>query len=245
MVSFLKKSAHIIFSTLIWAFMILDTVMTFLILLILKPFDWNQSISHRVINVWGQLIVKANPLWRIKVTGREHIKKGKGYVLVANHMSLADIVCLYCLGKNFKWVAKESLFKIPVFGWCMSLMDYIPLKRGAHGSIRDSFEKSQQWLAKDVPILIFPEGTRSRDGELSPFKNGAFKLAILMKKPVVPIVIKGTKNALSKGNITMSARVKGSVKVFPKIEVDSYTAEGHDELRDKVWALMNEELKKS
>lgn len=225
--------------------MVLDTLITFSILLILKPLDWNQTVSHRVINLWGQLIVKANPLWRIKISGREHIKNGKGCVLVANHMSLADIVCLYCIGKNFKWMAKESLFKIPIFGWSMSLLGYIPLERGAHGSIRDSFQKAQEWLIKDVPVLIFPEGTRSRSGELGKFKNGAFKLAILTKKPIVPIVIKGTNSALSKGKIAISVRAKGSVKIFPKIDVDSYSTEQYGELRDKVWTLMSEELKKS
>ena len=243
--SFLGKIGDLSLSTFIWIIMVLDTLVTFLILLILKPFDWNQTISYRVINLWGQLIVQANPLWRIKIIGREHIKNKKGYVLVANHMSLADIVCLYCIGKNFKWLAKESLFKIPIFGWSMSLLNYIPLERGAHGSIRDSFQKAQEWLAKDVPVLIFPEGTRSRSGELSPFKNGAFKLALLTGKPIVPIVIKGTRAALSRGRMTMSARVSGSVKIFPKIEVGSYSAEQHDELRDKVWTLMNEDLTKN
>lgn len=245
MILFPTKIGNLILSALIWILMVLDTLLTFFILLILKPFDWNQAISYRVVNLWGQLIVRANPLWKIKIIGREHIKKGIGYILVANHMSLADIICLYCLGKNFKWLAKESLFKIPIFGWSMSLMDYIPLKRGVHGSIRDSFQKAQEWLAKDVSVLIFPEGTRSRSGELSPFKNGAFKLALLTEKPIIPIVIKGTRAALLKGGMTMSARVKGSVKVLPKIEVDSYGPEQYGELRDKVRALMNEELTKN
>ena len=245
MILFLTKIGNLILSALIWILMVLDTVMTFSILLILKPFDRNQAISYRVVNLWGQLIVRANPFWKIKMIGREHIKKGIGYVLVANHMSLADIVCLSCLGKNFKWIAKKSLFKIPIFGWSMSLLEYIPLTRGEHGSIRDSYQKAQEWLAKDVSVLIFPEGTRSKSGALAEFKNGAFKLAILTGKPIIPIVIKGTGATLSKGRMTMSARVKGSVKVLPKIDVDSYGPERYGDLRDKVWALMNEELTKN
>jgi 1-acyl-sn-glycerol-3-phosphate acyltransferase len=235
----------LIFSAFIWTYVAFDTVITFLALFILKPFDRKQTISYRVIALWGESIVRLNPFWKIRVIGREHIKNGKGYILVANHMSLADITCLFCLRKHFKWVAKDSLFKIPVFGWCMSLMNYIRLSRGKHGSIRDSFQKAQEWLAKDVSVLIFPEGTRSESGSLSTFKNGAFKLAILTGKPIIPIVIKGTAEALSKGSMTMTGQVKGSVKVFPKIDVDSYSAGQHDELRDRVWTLMNEELKKS
>jgi 1-acyl-sn-glycerol-3-phosphate acyltransferase len=234
-----------ILSLYVWTVLVLDTIMTFLILLILKPFDRNQTISYKVVNTWGELIVRSNPLWDIKVIGREHIKNGKAYVLVANHMSLADIVCLYRLKKNFKWLAKESLFKIPVLGWSMSLINYIPLKRGRHGSIRDSFQKAQEWLAKDVPVLIFPEGTRSKSGSLGEFKNGAFKLAILTRKPIIPIVIKGTDAALSKGKMVMSARMKGSIKAFPQIDVDSYAPEEFEELKNQVRTLMNEELAKN
>ena len=94
-------------------------------------------------------------------------------------------------------------------------------------------------------MLIFPEGTRSRSGALGEFKNGAFKLALLTKKPIVPIVIRGTGEALSKGKAMMAAKVTGSIKALPPIEVDQFGSDDFEALKTKVWDLMNEELKRN
>ena len=244
----MKRLFEVIASIYVWLLIAFLTIIfsTLIIItsLFLRPFDPARSTANQLAVLWGKSIVWFNPFWKLKIQGKGYISKRQSYVLVANHMSLSDIICLFCIDRHFKWVARDSLFTIPFFGWAMSALGYIRLKRGQHGSIRDSFQKAQEWLVKDVPVLIFPEGTRSRSGELSPFKNGAFKLAILSGKPMVPIVIKGTGAALSKGKVGMSASVKGSVKIFPKIEVGAYSVEQHDELRDKVWVLMNDELKK-
>ncbi len=238
----LKRFGRLTLAVLIWIFIALDTLLAFAVIAILKPFDWKGKISYRAANFWGKFIVRINPFWRITISGQSHVKKNTAYILVANHTSLADIVCLYCLGKNFKWIAKASLFKIPFFGWTMSLLGYIPLKRGEHGSIRDSFQEAQKCLEEGTSVLFFPEGTRSRSGALGEFKNGAFKLAILTKKSIVPITIRGTGMAISKGKATIATKVSGSVKVLPPIDVNPYQLEDFDVLKKKVWTLMNEEL---
>jgi len=229
-------------TVLVWTFIAFDTLFVFILISILRLFDPDQRVSYRIANFWGKSIVRANPFWNIGVSGADHIKKNKGYVLVANHSSLGDIVCLYCLGKHFKWLAKASLFKIPFFGWTMSLLNYIPLKRGEHGSIRDSFQEAVRWLEKDISVLIFPEGTRSRSGQLAGFKNGAFKLALLTKKPIVPIVIRGTGKTLSKGKAMMTTTAKGALHVLPEIDVAPYLPDRFEELKADVWKVMNEEL---
>ncbi len=229
----------------IWTTIGVLTVFTFLAIAVSRCFDWNDRFTYRLGNLWGKLIVKINPWWKIKILGTHHIKNNKGYIIVANHMSLADIVCLFCIGKHFKWVAKASLFKIPFFGWSMSLLNYIPLSRGKHSSIRDSFNEAIEWLNKDVSVLIFPEGTRSKTGNLSDFKNGAFKLALLTKKPIVPVVITGTQAVLTKGRATMDTKASGTLKVLEPIEVTQYSESDFDELKDKVWKLMSQELNRS
>ena len=235
----MKQFFTFLLAFLVWTIVGLLTFLAFVGIAISRLFDPKDRFTYRLANLWGQLIVKANPLWRIKIIGASHIKKNKGYVIVANHASLADIVCLFCLGKHFKWVAKSSLFKIPFFGWTMTLLNYIPLSRGRHGSIRDSFNEAAEWLNKDVSVLIFPEGTRSKTGQLAEFKNGAFKLALLTKKPIVPVVISGTGAALTKGRATMAAKVVGSLKVLPPIEIEGTD---YESLKTKVWNLMNQEL---
>lgn len=229
----------------IWFCVGLITFITFIAIAICRPFDPKSRFTYRIANLWGKSIMTINPQWKIKISGTEHIENNKGYVLVSNHTSLADIICLYCLGKNFKWVAKSSLFKIPFFGWTMSLLDYIPLSRGKHGSIRDSYRDSIEWLNKDISVLIFPEGTRSKTGQLAEFKNGAFKLALLTKKPIVPIVISGAEKAITKGEAKMAFKVAGSVTVLPPIDLGRYAESDYEKLKTDVWNLMNNELLKS
>ncbi len=229
----------------VWFFVGFITFISFVGIAISRLLDPKDLFTYRIANFWGQSIVKINPFWKIKISGTHHIKKKQGYVIVANHSSLADIVCLYCLNKNFKWIAKSSLFKIPVFGWTMSLLKYIPLSRGRHGSIRDSFQEAIECLNKNVSVLIFPEGTRSKTGRLTEFKNGAFKLALQTGKPIVPVIISGTGEAITKGEATMAAKVAGSLKVLPPIDIKEYEESNYEGLKKKVWNLMNEELTKS
>lgn len=240
----MKRLLNVLLTYAVWALIGLITFAAFVSIAASRLFDRKDRFTYRLANLWGQTIVNINPQWKIKIIDDHYIKPNKGYVIVANHTSLADIVCLFCLNKHFKWVAKSSLFKIPFFGWSMSLLKYISLSRGQHGSIRDSFNESIECLNKDVSVLIFPEGTRSRSGQLAEFKNGAFKLALATKKPIVPVVIRGTGAALTKGNATISAMARGFLKVLPPIEVSDY-GENYERLKTKVWNLMNEELLKS
>ncbi len=237
--------AGTIFSFLLWVFIAIVTLIAFSVILVISPFDRNQKISHQITVLWGKSIMEINPFWKLKISGKHHIKKNGRYVLVANHTSLADIICLYCLGVDFKWVAKESLFKIPFFGWSMSLLKYIPLERGAHGSIREAMSRAEHYLKNTASVLFFPEGTRSKTGKLSPFKNGAFKLALETGAPIIPIVISGTRQALKKGRARMSATIHGTVTVLPKIETASYAPGEFNALKNDVWNVMNEALIKN
>ncbi len=149
-----------IFSFIIWLLAAFVTLAFSVAIIACRLICWRDSkrkLSHSLANAWGETLFALNPMWKLKIQGRGYIRKGSAYVLVANHLSLSDIVCLYCLGKQFKWVAKESLFHIPFFGWAMSALGYIRLRRGEHGSIRDSFHESVRWLEKVMSFIIFPE----------------------------------------------------------------------------------------
>ena len=101
---------------------------------------------------------------------------------------MLDILVVYGLFRPFKWVSKAELFRVPVVGWNMWLNDYVPVLRGDRESIREMMDRCRAHLARGAPVMIFPEGTRSRDGRLGSFKDGAFRLAIEAGCPVIPIV---------------------------------------------------------
>ncbi|MDD4908828.1 MAG: lysophospholipid acyltransferase family protein, partial [Candidatus Omnitrophica bacterium] len=124
----------IILSILIWAVgSILTVILYFAMLLctvLFYPFDKKRAITHRQCFWWSDAVITLNPYWKIEVNGLDNIDKKRTYVIIANHQSLGDIVLAYQTKMQFKWVAKESLFKIPFLGWSMSLAKHIKLQRG-------------------------------------------------------------------------------------------------------------------
>jgi 1-acyl-sn-glycerol-3-phosphate acyltransferase len=119
-------------------------------------------------------------------------------------------------------------------GWCMSLAKHIKLARGDFSSIKKVYREAAEWLRKDMSVLFFPEGTRSETGEMGEFQNGAFKLAIKEKKPVLPILIRGTRGIIPKGGRQFSAKITCTVRVFPPIETSGLGPGDFDKLKDEV-----------
>jgi len=217
------KLVDTLFSIYAWTIFVIITLLCSVAIILaslLGPFaDPNARIPHAIGFIWARSFFFMNPGWKIKVQGRGYVKRTRNYVLVSNHTSMSDILSIFLLNRQFKWVAKDSLFYIPFFGWAMSAMRYVRLKRGHHGSIRDSVRETRKWLNKrGVSVLIFPEGTRSKTGKLKSFKNGAFKLAIESKKPIVPIVVTGTHDMIQKGSALFSPIVNCKIKVLKPIE---------------------------
>ena len=236
-----------LFSLYLWVVVALATLFfSCLILLssLLAPFDPDRRLAHQFGNFWGTSLIKLNPFWRLEIAGLKKIRKDESYVIVANHASLSDIICLFNLNRQFKWLAKRSLFGIPFLGWSMGVMGYVPLERGRHGSIKKSYTESLGWLRRNISILIFPEGTRSRSGEIGPFKTGAFRLAVESQKPILPIVLAGTQNVISKGKAAFGAPGLAYVSVLSPIETKGLKSADEKSLRDEVASVMRAELKK-
>ncbi|OGW80342.1 MAG: hypothetical protein A3G33_01175 [Omnitrophica bacterium RIFCSPLOWO2_12_FULL_44_17] len=223
-------------SAAIWFGITSLTVLLFLVCLflsiILFPFDRKGKIVHRQCFWWARGIINLNPFWNVTVTGLENIDPNETYVIVANHQSLADIVVLYETRAQFKWVAKQSLFSIPFIGWCLSLCKHIKLERGDLGSIKKVYREAADWLRRDMSVLFFPEGTRSTDGEIGEFQNGAFKLAIKEKKAILPISIKGTTEAIPKGTWLFRTKVYGIVDVHKPIPTTQFEIRDFERLRE-------------
>jgi len=228
----------ILISVFFWVFATAMTTGVFFsalfIVIFLCLFDKKGKLAHAQGFWWADAIVWANPFWNISLHGMERVDPKKTYVIIANHQSLADIVIIYLTHIQFKWIAKESLFKVPILGWSMSLMRYIRVSRGEHGSIKKAYLEAGEWLKKGISVLFFPEGTRSKTGQMNPFKNGAFKLAIKEKVPILPIYIEGSRNVLPRGSWIFSTKAFCKLTVLPVIETDTFGPEDFDKLRDVV-----------
>lgn len=186
--------------------------------------DPRLCVLHLYSCFWGSLYIWINPFWSIRISGRERIDAGKTYVMVSNHQSLVDILLAYRLFVHFKWVAKSELFRVPFVGWNMVLNRYIGLKREDTVSIRQMMADCRNALKSGSSVFLFPEGTRSEDGQIKPFKAGAFMLAKKEKVPILPIAIDGTAQAIPKGRLVVSGNRALSLHVLPEItreEVES------------------------
>ncbi|MEZ5377006.1 MAG: lysophospholipid acyltransferase family protein [Acidimicrobiales bacterium] len=188
----------------VWAWFALGLVIvTFFPLVLITrvvtaPFDpgrYHAGLVFRKLAVAHQLL---NPLWRFSVSGAVPTDPRRPYVVVANHESFVDILLISHLPFEMKWMSKETFFKYPLVGWMMRLAGDIRLDRGDKASAADALVQSRDRLDKHVSVMIFPEGTRSKTGELQRFKDGAFRLAIESGAPILPLAVIGTRHALIK-----------------------------------------------
>lgn len=210
-----------LFSILYWTYFALSLPVLFLpqavLFLLSFPFDRRRLLLHLYACLWGVSYVWLNPFWKLTVRGRERLPWRGPAVIVANHLSLLDILVLYGLFRPYKWVSKASIFRIPFIGWNMRLNDYVGLVRGDRESIKRMMAHCRAHLAAGSPVLIFPEGTRAPDGRLQPFKDGAFKLACEAGCPIIPVVVTGTERGLPKHGFLLRNRMDAGVEVLAPI----------------------------
>ncbi len=229
-------------AAVIWAIIALLTVVFALAIILaavlLAPIDRRRAVAHWLATAWGCAVFLCIPTWRIRVEGRSLIAPGRPWILVSNHQSMLDIMALFCVRKQFKWVAKASLFTVPFLGWAMAAARYIKLVRGQRESIRVTYGQAKRWLEQRMPVFFFPEGTRSVTGQLLPFKNGAFKLSLATGVPVVPIAIDGTRHLLTRGSWVIRHRADVRIRILPPVNPRKYP-DDPDRFRDDVRAMID------
>jgi 1-acyl-sn-glycerol-3-phosphate acyltransferase len=230
-----------------WAETALVAIIGFLfqlpLALMTLPFDPGRKIAGRWLRLEAVTAAKLSPFWDFRLHGpRPAPPRGKT-VVVSNHESNADPFLISLLPWEMKWLAKASLFKVPFVGWGMWLAGDIPVVRGDVASGRGALEDCARWLDRGVPVLIFPEGTRSSTGELLPFRDGAFRLAIETGADVLPIAVAGTARSLPKHSWRFS-RARGRVAVGTPLSTRGMTAEDIPRLkaaaREQIQALRRE-----
>lgn len=187
-------------------------------------FDRRLVWLHMYTSFWACVYLWAMPAWSVSASGREKIHKERTYMVVSNHQSSLDILVAFRLFFPFKWVSKAEMFRVPFIGWNMALNRYIRIVRGDEQSREKMMAACERALANGSSLFFFPEGTRSRTGELKPFKPGAFILAHKMKVPILTVAINGTKEALPKKSLNFHGRHNIRIDVIEEIPYESFAA---------------------
>ena len=206
------------------------------------PFDKQRKVVHELSRALVYMFVMVPPFWKRRVEGLEHIEKGKPYVIVINHQSMVDIMMLYLVPMIFRWVSKREVYRIPFIGRFLMLHGDIAIDR-KQGSkaMRKVMEQGKMWLGRGVSVAMFPEGTRSKDGEIHRFKAGAFALAKDAGVAILPVIMDGSASMMKPSKM-INWRNEFVIRVLPPVAAERVAATEQNELMEQVRETMVETL---
>ena len=195
---------------LVWIIGLPVTIILFIFVILSLTFYSSGNAIHSIGRLWSRILLFLSGV-TVEIKGTENLLQDGPQILASNHQGAFDILALQAfIPMQFRWVAKKSLFKIPIVGWSMSLAGYIGIERERASSAYKSIEAAAERIKNGTSVLIFPEGTRSNTGKLLPFKRGGFLLATKSGVPVVPVSIQGTTDIMKKESILIRP---GPVKI--------------------------------
>jgi len=225
-------------SVVLWIYFIISSIILTPISLVLwlltVLFDKNLRILHLFSCFWGAQYLWVVPFWSLRILDRHKYDNRNRYVVVSNHQSLADIVVIYSLFKHFRWTSKAEVFKMPFVGWVLSINRSLKINRGASDAYQRFEEQAVKALNAGNSIMIFPEGTRSRDGRLGRFKEGAFRIAHVTATDILPMVLEGTSKAIPKSGWILAGKQKMLLKVLDPIPYGEFAGMNYSETTDVV-----------
>ncbi len=203
--------------------------------------------TNNVVRSWAQSILKISGI-QVRVKGIEKIDLKQSYLFMSNHQSTFDIMtCLSVIPGTARFLAKQELFRIPVFAQGMRAVGMIPIDRGNSKKARQSLDKAIKEIKKGVSVIIFPEGTRTKDGNIQPFKKGGFVLAIKGGIPIAPMVLTGAREIMQKKDLHLN---KGTIQIefLDPVPTENYKYEQRQQLiqdiRDSIVSRYEASLKK-
>lgn len=230
------------FRTLLcWVIFLFTTVILGTVAILLSLFDSSGNVPHLVARFWGKIQLRITGT-QVRIQGLENLDPQGSYILVSNHQSTFDIFALLgYLPIQFRWTAKAELFRTPFMGWAMSRIGYIPIERSSPKKAYRSMLRAAEVVRNGVSVIIFPEGTRSPDGNLQPFKKGVFLLALKSRAPILPITIQGTSKIMRKGDWRIyPGQVR--IQIDPPIETAGTPADKEEELSQRVRSTLVKNL---
>ena len=206
--------------------------------------DPTGKVPHLVARTWAKSILIAGRI-KVKVKGLSKIDPTTSCIYMCNHQSNFDIpVLLAHLKVQFRWLAKAELFRIPLFGFAMRRAGYISIDRTDRQAAFISLKTAAKTIREGASVIIFPEGTRSPDGNISPFKKGGFVMALDSGVPIVPVILHGTRAIMSKKKLRI---VPGTVlvEITEPIDISGYTRENKEALMDRIRNIICEAFEKN
>lgn len=242
----MRKILHLIYQPYKWLFffpfLAINTIIFAVLAVIFSILINQKSGSYIGGALWSKINTIFTPMF-ISIKGKQHINKNTSYIIIANHQSTWDIFAIYgWLGLDIKWVMKKELRKIPGVGFGSAKVGHIFIDRSNRKNAIESINEAKRKLINGTSVVIFPEGTRSKTGEIGKFKKGAFKLAIDLDLPILPITITGTQKILPAGTLNL---LPGKVKmnIHSPIDAISYNDENMQELIEKAKQVIESGLK--
>ena len=209
-------------------------VLSAVALLLTFPFDKARRTVHELSRALVRIFFATPPMWRAKVEGLENVERGRSYVIVLNHRTMVDIPALYYVPLNFRWVSKREVFRMPFIGQYLLLHGDICIDRSRGSEAMEQLlREGRKWISRGVSVAIFPEGTRSKDGQIHRFKAGAFTLAKEAGVEILPVVMEGTAT-LVRPNGMCNWRNKLRIRVLPPVPVQRVVETDFRELSESV-----------
>lgn len=210
-------------------------VLSLAVLAVTYPFDKSRRAVHELSRYLAQSFLLPFPR---RVEGLEHVDRRQRYVIVMNHQAMVDIGTLYYVPLNFRWVSKREVFRIPFFGQFLLVHGDICIDRGhAAEAMEQLLRSGKLWLSRGASVAIFPEGTRSKDGQIHRFKAGAFTLAKEAGVAILPVVLDGTRGVIGHNRL-FDWRNRVTVKVLPPVPADEVAAADTHALMEEVRSRM-------
>ena len=230
------KPLYIIYQYLI-AFPLIIVVTLFTAIFTILCFPWKNGKAPRAVQVFWSRSVLWFLLIPIKVTGQENVNPKQSYVFVANHQSFLDVFAVYgWLPNNFKWLMKKEIRKVPFVGTACAVAGHIFVDRSNPRAALQSMDHIKKELVDGISTVIFPEGTRTKTGEMGRFKQGAFKIAMDMGLPVVPLSLGGFFKAMPSGQAFANPRARVSLNIGEPIDISQFSDvnEAMEYVRDQI-----------
>ena len=191
----------------------------FILFLLTVLFDRKRILMHYNSSLWCALALFLSPVWKLDIKGQENLDRKKPHVVVMNHQSLIDILLTFRLFYPFKMIGKKILGFVPIVGWNLVLSGHLLVDRKKMKSQFNAIRKMEEFLKKGGSMFVYPEGTRTKDGEIAEFKKGAFRTAVSTNTPVLPVVIDGPYQLLPKKGFKINKRRNIYVRILPAIEI--------------------------